>query len=461
MTLNRHKHIRHIFAWLAAFLFLFYTPVLDARAATEWPSSTGISAEGGIVMDANTGAVIWGQNIHQTYYPASITKVLTALVVLENVSDLDEMVTFSDTAVYSVEPGGNTVSMNVGDEMSVRDCLYAMLLHSANEVAAALAEHVAGSISDFAVLMNEKAAMLGCRNTNFMNPSGLHNDEQVTTPYDMALITKAAFENPTFVEIDSTLSYKLPASQMKPDGQGVSCEHRMMQERRDEYYPGVIGGKTGYTSKAMNTLVTCAEKNDMRLVVVILKSNWTHYADTKALLDFGFDHFKNEICGSEEVLVTLPKDAVMADAVSQESFDLGPDAPADATAKIVYTYAGSDRVIGSSYIEAAQESVYESEHEGEEAAPVETPSVFPWKTVLLVAAVVILAALAGGGIFYFHHGKKKEESRRQEWKERRMKRLKEIGVSTEEYQSILKQKRTGKTDTTQTADDSSASGKEE
>ena len=272
---------------LCAALFLGAIPAGTSYAAVSWPSGVSIEAEGGIVMDANSGTILYGKNIHEAYYPASITKILTALVIIKN-CDLDETVTFTHSAVNTLEPGSSILGARVNDQMSVRDCLYALLLQSANEVANALAEHCSGSIEEFAELMNKEAQSLGCTDSNFANPSGLNNENHYTSAHDMALISKAAFSDPTFVEIDSTLYYDVPAGQLQqyPDGWRYYAHHRMMKKNDSNYYNGIIGGKTGYTSLAGNTLVTCAERDGMKLISVVLNGHQTHYSDTKALLDF-------------------------------------------------------------------------------------------------------------------------------------------------------------------------------
>ena len=152
---------------------------IQTEAAPAWPDNITIQAEGGIVIDAETGTILYGKNIHTAYYPASITKILTALIVIEH-SDLDEMVTFSHNAVYNVEAGSSSAGLDEGDVLSVRDCLYALLLKSANEAGNALAEHVAGSIENFTDMMNAKAASLGCQDSHFANPSGLNNPNHYT-----------------------------------------------------------------------------------------------------------------------------------------------------------------------------------------------------------------------------------------------------------------------------------------
>ena len=356
-------------AFFLSLVLLCSSLCTTAFAAAEWPDNISISAEGGIVMDAGSGAVLYGKNIHTAYFPASITKILTALIVIEN-CDMDDIVTFSRNAVHNVEPGSTSAGMDVGDQLTVRDCLYALVLRSANEVANALAEHTAGSIEAFADMMNERAASLGCTDSHFCNPSGLNNPDHYTSAYDMALIAQAAFQNEAFVTIDSTLYYDLPPTKRNPDGFRIYPGHRMMKKNAPQYYPGIIGGKTGYTSLAGNTLVTCAEKNNTRLIAVVLNGHQTHYTDTKALLDFGFSSFQSlkaaeidtahssvandmTIAGlpttdlsvlsiQKDCRISLPKLADPADITSSISYELPPAAPQDAVAQISYEYGGSN-----------------------------------------------------------------------------------------------------------------------
>ena len=367
--------MKRILTLLLCIVLITGTQATPAYAAPEWPSNVSVEAEGAVLMDARSGAVIYGKNLHSVYYPASITKILTALIVIEH-CNLDDIVTFSHDAIYNVEQGSSSAGMDVGDKMTVRDCLYAMLLKSANEVANALAEHTAGSVQNFAVLMNAKAKELGCQESHFNNPSGLNDPQHYTSAYDMALIAQAAFQNETFVTIDSSLYYDLPPTRHNPDGFRVYPGHRMLKKNAPQYYPGVIGGKTGYTMLAGNTLVTCAEKNGMKLITVILNGHQTHYSDTKVLLDFGFSNFQSvniaeadgtyssvsndmTIAGlpaadlsvlhmQKDCYVTLPKTADISDAQSAISYELPESAPPAAVARITYQY--NDRQIGASYL---------------------------------------------------------------------------------------------------------------
>lgn len=261
------------------------TGTVNASAAASVTEPT-ISAQGAALYDVTHNVFLYEKNGDTRYYPASITKILTALLVLEN-CNLTDTVTFSKTAVTNLESGAVNLGLQEGDRVSVKDCLYGLLLKSANEVANGLAEHVGGSISGFAEMMNAKAKALGCTDSNFVNPNGLNNSNHYTTAHDMALIAKAAFANEKLCEIASTTSYKFPATKGSPE-RTITMGHRMLYSNDYRYYKGIVGGKTGYTSLAGNTLVTCVEKDGVRMVAVILKSQGTHYTDTKALLDYGY-----------------------------------------------------------------------------------------------------------------------------------------------------------------------------
>lgn len=351
-----------------------------AEPPPAWPSNTGVFAEAGAVIDADSGALLYGQNsINTAFPPASITKLLTALIVLEH-CQLDEVVTFSQVAMNSVEAdSGNKLSLVAGDQMTVEDCLYSLLLISVNQSANALAEHVAGSIPAFVDMMNEKAAQLGCSDkTHFENPSGLNGDTQKVTAYDMAMISRAAFNNEDLLRISSSLNHKIPATINNPDGITIRQEHRLLYTTDPDsefYYPPAKAGKTGYLIKAGNTLVTYAEQDGRRLISVVLKGKRPQYfVDGKTLLEFGFSHFKNVaisdyesryVTGEDSVningvsyrpsdlmiepgqMITLPKDASFEDAAMSLETP-GSDSPANAVAVLRYSY--NDRFIGKAHL---------------------------------------------------------------------------------------------------------------
>lgn len=246
-----------------------------------------VAAQGAILVNETTGEVLYEKNADTRFYPASITKIMTALLVAER-GNLDDTVTYSAAATTNLESGAVTLGVTAGDKISVRDSLYGLLLYSANEIANGLAEYVSGSVPAFADLMNQKAAELGCTNTHFVNPNGLNNANHYTTPRDMAKIANAAYNNEIIRSIDTTVQYTFPATKKRPSAKVITMGHKMINPADPRYYPGIIGGKTGYTSKAGNTLVTAVEKDGVRMIAVVMKASQTQYQDTKALLDYGF-----------------------------------------------------------------------------------------------------------------------------------------------------------------------------
>ena len=277
--------IKRLRACMLAFAVALFSVVTAGSAMAA--NAPDIASEGAVLYNATSGKFLYEKNANHQYYPASITKFMTALLVLENASQEDTVV-FSSAATENLESGAVNLELMKGDRVKVRDCLYGLMLKSANEVANGLAEHVSGSVPSFAKKMNRRAQELGCTNTNFVNPSGLNNAKHLSTPHDMALIAKACFDRADFRAIDKTVNYHFPATQKRPNGTDIVMGHRMISSGNADYYPGILGGKTGYTSAAGNTLVTCAERNGVRLIVVIMKSRKTQYTDTRALLDYGF-----------------------------------------------------------------------------------------------------------------------------------------------------------------------------
>lgn len=256
-----------------------------------WPQGPSVYAEAAIVMEASTGLILYEKNIHNTYYPASITKILSALLIIEN-SSPGEVVTFSRDAVFKVDLDSSRIGIDVGEQLTIQQCLYGILLESANEVTYAAAEHVAGNIEEFARMMNERAKEIGCMNSNFVNPHGLPDDNHYTSAYDMALITREALKNDTFRKIFGTRTYQIPPTNKQSETRYLRNHHKFVLKQ--EYnYDGTVGGKTGYTSKARYTLVTVAKRGDLELICVVLKDDTSshQYEDTMKLLDFGFNNF--------------------------------------------------------------------------------------------------------------------------------------------------------------------------
>ena len=302
------KRIRKAFGLLLCLAFLAGTFSVDSYALAGWASDCYVASEGACLMDADSGVVLFGENEHEAYYPASITKVMTALVVLENCPNLNETVTFSYDAVHIEEANSTIIGASEGDRLSVLDCLYCLLFQSANEVANALAEHAGAKHPElkekgktdrdvFIRMMNEKAESLGCLGTHFNNPSGLTDEQHYTTPFDMCLIMAAAIRNERFLDIEKHTYWTHAPIRRYPDASDpwntVYPKHLMLKKNSAQYYPGTIAGKTGYTVTAGNTLVTACRKNGMTLVTTVMNAHANHYNDTRRLMDFGFDNFRS------------------------------------------------------------------------------------------------------------------------------------------------------------------------
>lgn len=255
-----------------------------------WPAGPEILSGSAVVMEAETGTVLYDRNMNQRAYPASITKILTAVLAVENCA-MNEMVEFSNDAVFSVPRDSSHIAIVPGEFLSVENCLYGLLLASANEVANALAEHISGSMDGFVELMNQRAAELGAVGTHFSNTNGLPDEEHYTTCYDMAMISRAAVGNETFIKIDSTTSYMIPPTNLQVEARPVNSLHPLLING-SRHYDGCFGGKTGYTSVAGNTLVTFAKRNGVTLICVVMQSDAQNiYEDSTALLNYGFENF--------------------------------------------------------------------------------------------------------------------------------------------------------------------------
>lgn len=264
-----------------------------------------LSSEAVLLMETSTGKVVYEKNGYEKKYPASTTKIMTAILAIEH-CNLNETATASEFAINSVPSGYSTANIQIGETLSVKDLLYALMLQSANESAVILAEHVSGSQEAFANLMNEKAKELGCKNTHFINPNGIHNENHYTTAYDLALITQYAMKNQTFRDIVKTTSFTLPATTSYPSESRTyaNTNNLIIYDARNRpdnyYYKYATGVKTGYTSAAKNCLVASAEKNGIEYISVVLGASITYestgsvshrYVDTISLFDYAFDNF--------------------------------------------------------------------------------------------------------------------------------------------------------------------------
>lgn len=344
-----------------------------------WPVGPTISAEAAILMDANTGVILYAKNIHEKLYPASTTKILTCLIAMEEGS-LDDMVNFSHEAVFTVPVGGSNMGMDEGESITLEEALYGILVGSANEVANAVGEYVSGSIEDFVAKMNKRAEELGCTDSHFMNTNGLHDDNHYTSAYDLALISSKFFQNEMLCKIGNTARCHFEPTATQPDDFYLNNKHRIINGEIP--YDGVLGGKTGYTDEARQTLVTCAEQNGMKLVCVVFKEESpSQFTDTVELFDYGFNNFQvmnisenedkyqmevsgflqtgNDIFGNSKPILSIDSDsyAIIPNTINFTDLDSSIDYSVsndNCIAQIKYSY--HDTYVGSAYLELATDN---------------------------------------------------------------------------------------------------------
>lgn len=357
---------------------------IQSNDIEDWPAGPAISAESAILMDIDTGSILYAKNIHKKSYPASTTKLLTCLIAMEQ-GNLDDMVSFSDTAVFSVPVDGSKIGMDVGESITLEQSLYGIMVGSANEVANAVGEYIAGSLDAFIDLMNERAKELGCTDSHFMNTNGLHDDNHYTSAYDLALISSAFFQNDMLCKVGNTSRYEFTATATQPDDFILKNKHRLITG--EDPYDGILGGKTGYTDQSRQTLVTCAEQNGMRLVCVVFKEESpSQFTDTIELFDYGFHNFQvmnisehedkyqiepsgflqtgNDIFGSSKPILSIDDNSfvIIPNTISFDDLDSTIDydiSDENRIAQIAYTY--NDTYVGSAYLELAADnaSTYE------------------------------------------------------------------------------------------------------
>lgn len=361
---------------------------IQSNEIENWPAGPKISAQSAILMDANTGVILYAKNIHEKLYPASTTKILTCLLAMEN-GDLDDMVSFSHDAVFTVPADGSNMGMDAGESITLEECLYGIMVASANEVANAVAEYTSGSMDAFVELMNTRAKELGCTDSHFTNANGLHDTDHYTSAYDLALISKAFFQNEMLSKISNTSRYHFEPTATQPDDFYKNNKHRLINGEIP--YDGIVGGKTGYTDQSRQTLVTCAEQNGMKLICVVFKEESPNqFTDTTELFDYGFQNFQvlnvsenedkfnidnvnffqadNDIFGSskpilsidESSYVIVPNMAGFSNLDSTIDYDMVDE---NHVAEINYTYNGT--YVGSAYVNLAEytESTFEFDPE--------------------------------------------------------------------------------------------------
>lgn len=419
-----------------------------------WPEGPLLGAESAILMEANTGVILYAKNIDKKSYPASTTKLMTCLLAAEHIK-LEDKITFSHEAVFSIERGSSNIGMDVGESITFEEALYGIMVGSANEVANAVGEHAAGSMDGFVDMMNAKAKEIGCKNTHFMNAHGLYDDNHYTSAYDLALIAKEFFQNELLSKIGNTHRYEFYATSTQPDEFMLTNKHKLITGEIS--YDGIQGGKTGYTDKSRQTLVTCAQKDGMKLICVIMnEESPEQFYDTVKLFDYGFNNFNvvnisenetryiidspnffqtgNDVFGSSQPILSIdtddylimPRTVSFEDLESEISFETSFEG---AAAEIRYEYHGA--YIGTALINYAvdEKALYEFDHlmadqdeTEEEESNAEKVIFINIKnviiTILVIAAVLIIFILIVAYIRSYSFSNRRRKRRRKRRKNR-------------------------------------------
>ncbi len=288
--LNYKKLIVIFLAWL--FCITISSLVF---AKSEEPNLISQSA---ILVDTKTGKILYGKNQNEKMYPASTTKIITAILTLEN-CHLDEMVTISYDTVMSIPDGYSSAYLQIGEELTVEQLLELLLVHSANDAANALAQYVGGSVESFVSMMNTKVNELGLYHTHFTNAFGMHDENHYSTAQDLANIMKYCIKNEDFRRLSGKASCAIPSTN-KSDIRRYSSTNSLIIPNSKDYYPYLTCGKTGYTSQAGDCLVSCSYKDNLELICVILggktinDNTSTRFSETKTLFQYGYDNYSIE-----------------------------------------------------------------------------------------------------------------------------------------------------------------------
>jgi len=272
---------------------------LENPAEEKNKDELGLHSEGAVLLEMNTGKVLYDKNMKERLYPASITKILTAILVLENCKDLNDTTVASEHAVNSITEGYTTAGIKIGESFTIEQLLEVMMLRSANEAATILAEYISGTDTKFAELMNEKAKEIGAVDSNFLNANGMHNENHYSTAYDMAIIQQYCMKNPEYRRISGLTSCSLPNTPLyNGETRIFKNTHAFLIKGDSNYYEYAIAGKTGYTTPAKNCLVTCSSKDGFELLAVVLHAEGkvdgvsARYSDTRKLLDYGYSNYR-------------------------------------------------------------------------------------------------------------------------------------------------------------------------
>ena len=294
--MHHHKKAHKIITFIVLIILLSLSGISNATA-----TSPEVYAPSCILMESETEKILYSKNANEKMYPASTTKVMTAILALEK-CNLSDIVTVSHNAIFDVPVGYSNANLKEGEKLTVEDLLYALLIPSANDAAFALAEHISGTVEEFSNLMNQKAKEIGCKSTHFVNPNGIHSEDHYSTAYDLALMGKYAMQNDVFRKIVKTTKYTLPkTNKYDKDDRIFTTTNDLLKEGSSTYYQYATGAKTGYTDAASHCIIATATKDNTDLIVVILHDDKTEDGlntraiDCKNLFEYGFNQYSRQL----------------------------------------------------------------------------------------------------------------------------------------------------------------------
>lgn len=288
-------------------LLLVFVFVIQIKFSYGYKNELNIYSDSAILMDFKTGTILYSKNSNEKMYPASTTKILTAIIALEE-CNLDDMVTVSKSAISVIPPGYSSANLLESEQISVKDLVTVFLVHSANDAGYVLAEHISGSIDEFANLMNKKATEIGCKDTHFTNPSGIHDENHYTTSYDLSLIARYCMLNKNFRNIVSQKSCTINRTN-KSDVRTYKNTNDLINPSSKYYLEECVGIKTGYTSQAKNCLISACSKNNLALICVVLGSNQmsngesSRYQDSINLFKYGYSNYSVKTFANKDDII--------------------------------------------------------------------------------------------------------------------------------------------------------------
>lgn len=370
------------------------TSVISTNAIPGWPQGPEITSTAAVVMEDSTNTILYAKNMDQPLHPGSAVKIMTALLALETCNLQDE-VTMTATGLAGATDGGAHISAQMDEVFTVEQCLYGIMAASANDLSLQIAEYAGGSVENFVKMMNTRAAELGCTSTTFTNPTGMTDENQISTAHDMALIMKAAIDNEEFRKIASTLSWTIPATNLSGE-RTLTSKFSMLDPAGTAYYEGILGGREGYTAASLSTLACAAERDDCILIAVVLEGGAEQtIPEAKTLLDYGFQNFQFISPGKDDFSVLSGGNVLLPSTISE---DMLQTTETEVNGETIRQYLYEDILLGTAIVIPETEtdtSLMENHEKQLEKARqfTENKSIVPYIVILVIFLLLFAAAI--------------------------------------------------------------------